>query len=152
MPKTTFTATDPNGFEHKRTSDRRSYTHTVVYRRSEKDYVEQAIANHRLNVSTGEWLLACVANGKHASLMGFKHYAEDEARHAADVVDSVEKLGGAKNAVEYADKLVTEHVAELKKRDWNTYWNAGWCGRRDLAEKLAAKFGPTALILEAKTK
>lgn len=151
MTKQIFIATDPNGIEHRRTSDRRTYTHTVVFQKSKKLHIESAIAGHKQHVSTGEWMLACVANGKHLSLMHFDHYAKDIERQARDVTDCIEKLNGAKNAVEYADRQVTETVADLESRDWSVYWNAGWCGRADLAQKLAASItaGLNVTILPA---
>lgn len=138
MAKTSYIAIDPNGVSHKRSTERRAYTHTVVFQKSKKYHIEKAIAGHKYHVETGEYLLACVANGKHLSLMYFDAYARDTDRQARDVAQAIADLDGAKNAVEYADKKVTQHVAELEARDWTVFENAGWCGRLDLAQKLAA--------------
>lgn len=135
---TKYLAIDPNGFEHRRTTAGRTYTHTVVYQRSKEWAVAQAKASHEGHVSTGKYFLDCVAVGYHAYLMHFDHYRNDIARQQADVAESLESLAGMTTAEGYAAAQVAKHLLDIDARDWSAYLNAGWCGRRDLAEKLAA--------------
>jgi len=139
MPKIIFTAIDPNGVEHKRTSDRRSYSHTVVYQKAVHE--ARAKARHASHIDNGRYYLQCIAKGFHESLMKFEHYASDQGRHDADVKMAYAELKGCTTAEGFAAMRVAEELLKLDAEDWSAYWNAGWCGRFDLAQKLAAACG-----------
>lgn len=153
MTKTTYTATDPNGVVHTRKSER-TYVATVVYQLDREAYYTNARSERTryLHKRNGQYNLDCIANGKHLSHMGFKHYASDAERQARDVADSKERLAGATTADEYADMRVAEELARLDATDWTIWHNAGWCGRMDLAVKLAAKFCTPTRILPVSAK
>ncbi|MBZ9847206.1 hypothetical protein LB565_04285 [Mesorhizobium sp. CA14] len=151
MPKTVYTAIDPNGEEHKRTTADRTYTHTVVYQRSKDAAIARAKDARKGHVDSGNYYLGCVRDGHYANLMKFEHYRTDAARQASDAADAAAKMAG-RTAEEYADAKVAEHLAAIEATDWTVYHNAGWCGRHDLALKLAAKIGPSAVILPATAK
>lgn len=146
MPSTKFTATDPNGTVHTRTSKNRIYTHTVVYQRSKAAAIESAKAMHKQHLETGRYLLDCIANGKHLSLMKFGHYANDAGRHARDVEDAKRSLRGLTTPEGYAAWMVADALEKIEASDWSQYWNAGWCGRLELAQKLAASTNGVILV------
>lgn len=151
--KIIFTAVDPNGFEHVRTSDRRHYSHTVVYQRDKAAHEARAKKRHAQHIDTGRYYLQCIAKGFHESLMQFDHYAKDQGRHDADVKDAYAKLAGCTTAESYAAAMVANELLKLDAEDWSAYWNAGWCGRYDLAQKLAnACGGLNVTILPALVK
>jgi len=143
MAKKTFLATDPSGVVHKHVSKDRAYVAAVVYQHDKSAAYSNARgeANFKAHAKTGHWYLDCVENGKHLSLMQFKHYADDTERQAQDVADSLKQLAGAATPQEYAAARVAEDVEALDKIDWNKWLCAGWCGRADLAQKLASMVG-----------
>jgi hypothetical protein len=86
--------------------------------------------------------------------------AEYQATKAAEeVANAIERIAGAKTATEYQiarrDACVAR-VQQLKANGHYDVWcNEGWCGRLDLAQKLASKssqYGVEVTILEARVK
>ncbi|MER9003312.1 hypothetical protein NKI15_06745 [Mesorhizobium sp. M0862] len=150
MPKTIYTAIDPAGVEHKRTTADRTYTHTVVFQRSKAAAIEAATAKSArgFHANNGQYYLDCIRDGRHSNLMSFEHYRNDTDRQARDVAEAIEHLSGVTTAAEFADAKVAAHVARIEATDWTIWHNAGWCGRHDLALKLAAK-ASGAVILPA---
>lgn len=142
----TFTAIDPSGKLHKRTSLNRTYLFTVVSKRSETEArlflrAPGILAAHRSNYRYHKaWL-----DGTSEFLTKPPYRSDEE--HAAyverHVAEARERLEGCATADDYIEKCVQEghaRIAEGKANGHYDEWvNDGWCGRRDLAEKLAQK-------------
>ncbi|WP_172373350.1 hypothetical protein [Mesorhizobium sp. NZP2234] len=148
MPKTIYTAIDPAGVEHKRTTADRTYTHTVVYQRSKVAAVEAATTKSArgFHAKNGQYYLDCIRDGRHENLMSFEHYRADTDRQARDVAEAIGNLAGATTAAEYAEAKVAAHLARIEATDWTIWHNLGWCGRHDLARKLAAKTSGAVIL------
>lgn len=148
MAKTSYFAIDANGKKHTRNSER-AYTHTVVYQSIKSEGMDCALSPEwrKTEKKNYDYSVSCIENGKHKNLMSFEHYRNDAARHAKDVEESVDFLRGAKSFEEFAEARKAERVAAVEARDYSIWHNAGWCGRLDLAQKLAAKY-TGAKILE----
>lgn len=149
MAKTTHIARDRNGFEHRRASQSRVYSHTVVARPSyraalmlaaEIDKTDRGnFAYHHDLATKGERDLG---RGMVTRLDSFGRDPEVErAKHIAE-------LAGAATAEEYATAKRDARVAKIEelkaKGYYDAFQNLGWCGRLDLAQKLAAKEGGSA--------
>lgn len=150
----TYIATTSDGTNtvFRRKSANRTYTHTVVFQRSKDAAIAYAksAGNRSHHASTGKYLLDCVADGHHANLMRFEHYAKDTARQAKDVAEAKARLAGITTVAAYVDRRITENLADIAKVNWSAWYNAGWCGRLDLAQKLAAKInngGQSAVVI-----
>lgn len=167
MPKTHYTATDPNGAVHKRSTDRRVYTHTVVFLPSYE--ADMANATHK------DWAKTDASNFNYytrsaAGLNAPRNYrAEHPDKWTAEEIAESQAWSDEENAKRiargreetsghtlesYIAAKRAERVQFIEDRKaagyYRTYQNAGWCGRLDLAQKLATKHGPSAVILEAK--
>lgn len=165
MPKTTFLATAPDGSIHTRTSENRRYTHTVVARRNYADALAHA---DRLIDADGDnfrfWSAIIAAGGYYArrKLPRPARYTEEQfaAHEAKEVADAKERIGGAPTETIYKVMKRDQRLADLAERKANgafeVYFNCGWCGRLDLAQKLAAseqaKGYLDVTILEARVK
>lgn len=140
---TTFTAIDPNGKTHTRTSKTRTYTHTVVGLPSSTKATLAAMspetrAHHRSNFKyhmafvdgTSQWLRRNT----------FETEVQYLERAAMEIERSAVELDGCDNAGDYVNmKIVQAHrgIREAMARGYyDTYQNLGWCGRADLAAKL----------------
>lgn len=145
MPKTTFTVTDPNGKTHKRTSENRTYTHAVIARPSYECAIKH-LDNKRAEQNTRsnfEYHLG-FANGTSRWLT--KNTWETEQQHqeraAREIARSVEELNGSKTADEYVAMVRKQHLDRIEearaKGFYDTFTCVGWCGRLDLAHKLAS--------------
>lgn len=125
MAKSIFLATATDGTEFKRTSDNRVYTHTVISKR-----------NFNRDLDDAGKIKATDADN-------FAYYTRRAADSSQDTANALEQLAGAKTVTEYQfAKRDARVAAVLAARDAGAYdvWhNAGWCGRLDLAQKLAAK-------------
>jgi hypothetical protein len=153
--KTTYTATDANGNVHTRKSHR-VYTHTVVVQNGRDvaiDYAKRAQATDRRDaeyyfgiVARGEEAFIAEGLGRHASL-GRAYFAKEYAR-------SVERAAEMGSPDQYVATRYAERHATIEATDWTLWHNVGWCGRFDLAQKLAAQqTGRVAIaILEAKVE
>lgn len=138
-----FTAIDPAGKTHTRTSKTRTYTHTVV----------------GLPNATRTVLMAQSLEMRKAHRSNFKYHAayadgtsqwltrnswETEISHLSrtqqEIASSVAELNGCDNAEDYVNmKIVEAHrgIREAMAQGYyDTYQNLGWCGRADLAAKL----------------
>ena len=140
---TTFTAIDPAGKTHTRTSKTRTYTHTVVGLPSSTKATLAAMspetrAYHRSNFKyhmafvdgTSQWLRRNT----------FETEVQYLERAAMEIERSAVELDGCDNAEDYVNmKIVQAHrgIREAMARGYyDTYQNLGWCGRADLAAKL----------------
>lgn len=150
MPRTTFLATDANGTVHKRVSQDRTYTHTVVFQRSKEQAIRNAhegVKQDRKNVQyiAGQAAMtvdAYIADGKsrYPSLSDDGYWANQHAGHVARAA----KFRGDVEAEVQA--RLADALAKIEAADWSVWYNAGWCGRYDLALKLAAKYTVAAIL------
>lgn len=160
MPrKTIFTATDSNGFVHKRSTESRAYTHTVVVRGGYQHDLAGAAdkAWDKSMVSNFEYYLA-IAEDRSPYYPTKRYRAENPAGWTAEQIaeeeayltaGDAESKAKAVREVEghtvrsYVDAQRRDRIAavEAKKAEghYEKWLNAGWCGRLDLADKLAAK-------------
>lgn len=146
MPAIKYSA-EHNGQIFARKSQR-TYTHTVVARRSmdaaikyasNKEWNKVAFSNH-----------AFFSQEANPATRKYSVTPEKEARYQAIAAMTKEQ---------YAESLMRERLAriEMQRRDgyFDKMVNLGWCGRLDLAQRLAAKarrgsWYLDATILEAK--
>lgn len=149
--KTTFTAIDPNGTAHTRTSETRIYTHTVVGLPSLQRAILYTISKENRKSFVDSYPhFAAYLDGTSRWLK--KHDWETDAKYdgrvAYEIARSEKELNGATCADEYGQMKIDAKLANLRKLEaegyYNKYQNMGWCGRADLAAKLAAK--KTSLI------
>lgn len=165
MPKTVYTAIDPNGVEHKRTTSDRTYTHTVVAQRSKAAAMvgATAIGWAKTDRSNFEYYVQIASGNDPYPARNYmtsdRFTAEQIAGHQAVVdADNAKRVAEAKattDGVALADYLaakLAERFARVEAGDYVSYVNHGWCGRHDLALKLASKIGPSAVILPATAK
>lgn len=159
MSKTKFFAIDPQGVEHLRTSENRIYTHTVVVLRGEAYAARQLIEalDHATSQAPKDYVF-------HQSMVDGTWYTVQHPQW----IDQRNDAEAAKHAAEIADLTVEGYVQKCLKKvraqhdarhDAGLYakWhNVGWCGRHDLAQKLAdqtRKHGfQDVVILEAQVK
>ena len=124
---------DDNGFEHKRTSKSRTYTHTVLFQDSPEYALRMA---ERLdpygNDSNHYDYMVSIAEGK----TWYAHFTQRNM-DAAKAVTCLSKD-------EYCRGKRAERVrrveTDINNGLYGQWGNAGWCGRRDLAEKLLLKY------------
>lgn len=159
MPKIKYFAIDPNGVTHTRTSDR-IYSHAVVAKhsydralamandkgwartdRSNFDYYCQiAAGNHPY--AKKHWDEVAYAAHKKTVEWIADYNARMDAANAEDLANAIERTQGH-TAESYCEAKRLERVAsvEAKKADgyYDRFFCEGWCGRADLAHKLAAK-------------
>lgn len=142
---TTFLATDPAGRTHKRTSQNRTYAATVVVRKgrelAEADFARREPTHRRhdadnyafgKSLSTVEGLTAWYHRNNFQSLLPNRDLAAEAAKYAAS-------LRGCGTAEEYVEQRAAERRARFEATDHEAFINVGWCGRSDLAQKLASQ-------------
>lgn len=142
MTKTHYIATDANGTVHKRSTDRRAYSHTVVVKKSKEGAIERAKQTavwERKNLQqmadqTAAGVEAYVADGLRRHPILGREYFEKSFTETANRVAAFR--GGVDGEVA---ALLAQRLAAIEATDWNVWFNAGWCGRSDLAEKLSAQ-------------
>lgn len=142
MAKRTYTATLPNGEIAKRTTER-TYTHLVAYRLGAAELEASARATdwQKTERSNHAYHARIVAEGAAATAYG--EYAEGEPAYRAE---------SRAHSIAYAQAFIADfptaddYVAHRLQRRLDDATNragrwviAGWCGRPDLAAKLAAK-------------
>lgn len=154
MTKTYYTAIDPKGVAHKRSTDRRTYTHTVVALPSYDHYLQAA--------RSPDWAKQDRRNFEYETLIAtgrdpypYGHIEKQAEREAtAKAIVAAHATAEDYVAAEQAKRIA--HVeAQKAKGVFDTYVNQGWCGRPDLAAKLQANCQQggryvRAAILEAK--
>ena len=131
MPRIIYTAVDPNGTEHRRTTADRVYTHTVVARHS----YEFDIAN--LDADARQWdTYAYHLRESDPATANGGTSPEKLARHKA-------AIQGCTSEADYLEKLRREKRAGIEankaKGFYDAYGNYGWAGRPDLAQTSAAR-------------
>ena len=140
--KTLHAATDPDGGVHKRTSQSRVYTHTVVacpsYRNA-LSWAQQILDVDRKNFYFSH---AMATKGEYLSA-GNRPVVLLTVRDEADRQRHENSLEGCPDADTYAVLKRDQRIAKVTMLKAEGYYDRfvslGWTGRRDLADKLAAK-------------
>jgi hypothetical protein len=161
MAKTSYFATDANGNIHTRNSDR-VYTHTVVYRNSKSKQLEAAKSAEcrKMDGRNYDYAVECAAgthqhvttitpaSGFHASYTAEYIADRQEAQRAENEIRIARAKAdiGTMTRVEYQDAKEANRVAKVEATDFTIWHNAGWCGRLDLAQKLAAKYNDFEIL------
>lgn len=169
MPKTNYIAIDPAGVSHTRRSDR-VYTHTVVALPSKEH--DMAVATspdwHKGEAQSFRYFTEIAAGNDPYPRKSYLSLArgDSEERIAQDLeycrlenevrrADAQAKTAGI-DEVQFCARAEAARVADVEKKEANghytRYMNLGWCGRLDLAQKLASKWCGTTckpVILEA---
>ncbi|MEI9402325.1 hypothetical protein [Mesorhizobium argentiipisi] len=156
MPKTVYTAIDANGVEHTRKTDR-TYTHTVVFQRSKDSAITRANEDvaHNTKHAREQFHHAAATIEENKGFLRAKRcdiLCRDDVyatKMQTEGKGFVAKYGTPEG---YAAAKLAEALAAIEATDWTVWHNAGWCGRHDLALKLAAQSGPSAVILPATAK
>ena len=152
MPKTLFLATDANGNVHKRTSQNRTYTHTVVAKRSMAESVRCANAQVKNNTRHAleqidhaersieeikDWLRAKRCNILcQDDVYATKLQTEGRAFYAKWSNGHGREQAAAAYAAHHHMETIARIVQQEKDGYFNVFVNHGWCGRKDLAQKL----------------
>lgn len=140
MAKVTLKHKLPCGAIETRTTAR-TYSHVVVMRRDLSVIREQEGRISKLDLSNYEFFKAALAAGVGGSqrLQGGLDIKVDQARYDRAVIE----IGDCKSAQAYAEKRrdarLAAHDAKHGNAKFGDWFVAGWCGRADLAEKLAQK-------------
>lgn len=155
--KINYIATDANGLTHTRSTKSRSYTHMVVIKRSYDAAIAAASDRHwaKTDASNFDYYLR-IAEGRSSHYPSTRYcpqyperydaaaIADEEARlsasDAAKVVEAKAVVEGHTVASYVAQQLAKRlaRVEALKAEGYYDRWcDAGWCGRLDLAHKLA---------------
>lgn len=160
MAKTVYTATDANGTVHTRKSDR-GYSHTVVFRNVKSEKLADAVHKGWRNLDANNYKYeASIADGStvlYITPAGSYHASRDAAYIAADQKAQTEKnaervakaqafIAANPDKAAYLDAEELKRIASAEKADYTTWFNAGWCGRFDLAQKLAAKYTDVQIL------
>jgi hypothetical protein len=157
-----FFVIDPQGIAHTRSSKGRTYTHTVVFVRGQAHAdrklaealefsAKQAPKDFEFYTSLidGSWQAASAL--RHPTLYADADYAAKQL--AQDKARGEQEIGGLDVAGYVAkrhERALARHAEMIADGYYNTFHNAGWCGRPDLANKLAAQTaGEQVIILEA---
>jgi hypothetical protein len=141
------TATDRTGTVHTRNSANRVYTHTVVARPCYKSALEVAVSPGHQDESNFAYYAAYL-DGTSRFLV--KPAYRSEEAHAEqcekDIARAREKIGEAKTVAEYVAMKRQARLAAVEEArvagGYEIFGNLGWCGRLDLAQKLAAGASP----------
>jgi hypothetical protein len=142
-----YLAIDPDGVKHKRRSDR-TYTHTVVY----KGGYARAVAS----VEDQAWAITDQNNYRYyldiVEGRTGKAPWETEAQHEARKGDAAGHLAGCQCAADYIAKCKAHRLARIEANraegKYDTWQNAGWCGRSDLAQKVASDWSSKGFQVE----
>lgn len=143
---------DPRGHTHKRVSQNRRYSHAVLYRTNNAALIEVAERIAKTNTAAAE-RYEKTANLNDQTLTTYCLYLEavpDARTRYARYAKSSRQV-----ASEYAALAAERRAIHGRGEQIETEWScAGWCGRYDLAEKLAARHRKDAdvLIIEARVK
>ncbi|MDX0267663.1 hypothetical protein GOC13_07450 [Sinorhizobium meliloti] len=166
MAKKTYIVTDPKGVQHTRKTDR-VYTHAVVAQRSFDHDFCNAAALWPVDANNFEYSQKIVAsNGECSALKIYPTY--DAAAVERIHTENANRLERAtvevelhKTARAYQEAKAKERVANVNdkraKGFYDQWFVLGFCGRRDLAEKLRASnlnggYYAEAVIIDAHLK
>jgi uncharacterized protein (DUF427 family) len=138
---------DQNGKKHTRTSQGRVYSHCVIVRDVYELALARAQIGTRLNanyISNFNYYVSLAAGTNEHSKPWSWEKPEDAAERIAKQRAKAEKeIAGIATPAQYLEKLIAEDIAAVEKQKaegkYDEFGVYGWCGRRDLAKKLAAK-------------
>jgi hypothetical protein len=145
MAKIKYFAVDANGVEHTRSSAR-TYTHMVVVRVNLAVKRAGAKSKAEIDYHTKNYDYYCT------QAAGKGRYPSSEKEMVLN------KEIAAMTCEQYVQSEIEKRIAKINKDGLGEYsdnwFSAGWCGRLDLAQKLAREFGCYGItaILEAQTK
>lgn len=135
-----YVVIDANGKKHTRNS-RRVYTHVVLYRDSKEAAIRLANVKphwHKENF----WYHHAFLDGT-SKWLERAPYEKDDAQYKLRVEREVERsrkaLMGCTTPDEWWDAIRADALAAIEKIDYTAWAAEGWCGRHDLAVKLAHK-------------
>lgn len=168
--KTKYFAIDANGERHTRSSER-AYSHMVVFKddfaremalSTDKSWAKQDARNfdYYARIAAGnDPYPSTNFRAEHPDRFTADEIAESQARADAEnarrLADAKEKTDGH-DAASYIAACKADRIARLEakkaKGAFDIFRCAGWCGRLDLAQKLAAKtIGLEITILAAQS-
>jgi hypothetical protein len=138
-----FSAVDPAGEIHRRNSKTRDYLFTVVAQPSFEDAMVRARQAHQGDVIEYKALQKILAAGVGASKYPGQAWATSLLITQEEFDRAVTKVGGV-SLEQYRYAQQGERINAVIEREQQGYYrrwkNLGWCGRRDLADKLAASY------------
>lgn len=158
MGKANYTAQDPQGVIHKRSTTSRAYTHTVVGKRSYELAMRRARSTqwaksdardyaYEVQISEGNDPVPAInwdaryPAGKTAEQIAASQLRADAANEKR--FELAKARVGNHTVQSWCEARQAERIAVVEKDAEQGYYevfvNLGWCGRRDLADKLAAK-------------
>lgn len=144
-----------------RNSKSRVYTHCVVAKPSIDCALEraQSKAARDLHRSNYRWYQKTLAS-EGRLFEQYTHISDEQYREQCEynLARAVEALAGAQSEDEYVSRKIGDELAVIAAKEakgfYDTWAECGWCGRLDLAHKLAATtrahpYYDTAIVLEA---
>ena len=144
MTKINYIATDANGTVHTRSTASRAYTHTVVVKRSKQGAIAQANAGVAHDLKEAREQFAFAAQSIEQIKAGFiarklAILARDDEYATKRQIEGKAFVAQWGTPEAYAAAQHVQQIAKIEATDWNVWFNVGWCGRADLAAKLAAQ-------------
>jgi hypothetical protein len=139
------TALDRNGKAHKRNSANRVYSHAIIARRSYEHAVARANDVGRLERSNYSFYAAFLDGSSEFLVKPAYRSEEQHAAYCAEKIEIARKaLEGCDSMAAYCEMCRLDYVAAVEGQKARGYFDEliclGWCGRRDLAEKSAARY------------
>ncbi len=129
---------DANGKKHTRGS-KRTYTHAVLYRESKDAAIRLANVKPRWH-NENFWYHHAFLDGS-SKWLARKEWEKDDAQFKRRVDQEIERaryfLKGCKTPDELWELRRGEALAAIEAKDFGVWHAEGWCGRYDLAQKLA---------------
>lgn len=146
---TKYFVIDANGKKHTRNS-KRTYTHVVLYRDSKEAALRMADRKD-MHLVDNFWYHHAFLDGSSKWLA--RRDWETDTGYNARVNEEIERsrkaLRGCKTPDEWHAVLRQEAIDRINARDYDQWHAEGWCGRHDLAVKLAHKTICRELVGEA---
>jgi hypothetical protein len=134
---TKLTVKDPSGKVHTRTT-KRTYTH-VVFARQSRDWHLKDAQSRPYHHTANFWYHKAFVDGTSKWLE--RHGWESEEQHKKRVEQDVKRakycLRGCETPDELWELIKVEQMEAFEKIDFDKWHVMGWCGRLDLAQKLA---------------
>jgi len=135
-----YFVTDANGKKHTRNSHR-IYTHAVLYRDSKEAALRLAQRRDRF-LADNFWYHHAFLDGS-SKWLERSPWEKDEDQYKRRVEKDIERaryfLRGCKTPDELWNVTLAERLETIEKTDFTAWAVEGWCGRHDLAVKLAHK-------------
>ena len=132
MPKKIYTAVSPDGQTHKRTTADRTYTHTVVARWNYDEHLRRA-GDASIHADNDKSNYNYYVRELDPATRKWTHSESELAGFTANIE-------GIANEADYLEAQIVKRIAKIEADkaagEFDKYRNMGWCGRRDLAQKL----------------